>query len=64
MSHRKDKDEFWALALLEQIIRRDREDRDALPGSAMRHIKAAARILRRLRAAKISRAGSHGGAAG
>ncbi len=52
MPHVKDKDELWALALLQRIIDRDRQDRDALPGSAVRHVKDAARILRRRQAAK------------
>ncbi len=52
MPHVKDKDELWALALLQRIIDRDRQDRDALPGSVVRHVKDAARILRRRQAAK------------
>jgi hypothetical protein len=35
LPHRKDRDEEWAIALLEQIVQRDREDRDALSGQAM-----------------------------
>ena len=35
----KDKGELWALALLKKIIKRDREDRDALPGSVVKHVK-------------------------
>ena len=54
MPHVKDKDELWALALLEQIIRRDRDDRDALPGSAVKHIKMAADIIRKRQKAKRS----------
>ena len=54
MGHVKDKDELWALALLEQIIQRDREDRDALPGSAVQHVKAAARIIKKRQEAKRS----------
>jgi hypothetical protein len=54
MPHVKDKDELWALALLEQIIRRDRDDRDALPGSAVQHIKMAANIIRKRQKAKRS----------
>lgn len=46
MPHVKDKDELWALVLLQRIIDRDQQDRDALPGSAVRHVKDAARILR------------------
>ena len=45
MSHIKDKDEKWAMALLQQIIERSNEDRDALSGEAVKHIKIAKRIL-------------------
>lgn len=45
MTHRKDKDEDWAIALLQEIIARDREDRDAISGQAMTHVKEAWRIL-------------------
>lgn len=47
MSHVKDRDELWALGLLEQVIKRSREDRDALPGSVVRLVKEAAKVLRR-----------------
>jgi hypothetical protein len=45
----KRRDEAWSLALLEQIIERDREDRDALPGSVVKLVKQAAVILRKRR---------------
>lgn len=45
----KRRDEAWALALLDQIIQRDREDRDALPGSVVKLVKQAAVILRKRR---------------
>lgn len=45
----KRRDEAWALALLERIIVRDREDRDALPGSVVKLVKEAAVILRKRR---------------
>jgi hypothetical protein len=45
----KHRDEEWAIALLAQIVERDREDRDALSGAAMDHIKIALRILRKRR---------------
>ncbi len=48
MSHRKDKDERWALALLNQIIQRSKEDRDALPGAAVKKVKEARDILAKL----------------
>jgi hypothetical protein len=47
MPHVKDRDELWALALLQKIIERDRQDRDALPGSVMKHVKAAATIIKK-----------------
>ncbi len=47
MPHVKDRDELWALALLEQIIQRDREDRDALPGTVVELAKKAAKILKK-----------------
>jgi hypothetical protein len=50
MPHRKDRDEEWAIALLEQIVQRDREDRDALSGQAVGHIKRALVILKKRRA--------------
>ena len=52
MAHVKDKDELWALALLERIIQRDREDRDALSGSVVKHVKAAATIIKKRQRAK------------
>lgn len=52
MAHVKDRDELWALALLQQIIERDRQDRDALPGSAVRLVKEAAKIIKKRQEAK------------
>lgn len=49
MTHRKDRDEEWAARLLQQIVERDRADRDALPGSAVKHVKAALTIIRKRR---------------
>lgn len=49
MTHRKDKDELWALALLEKIIKRSNDDRDALPGSVVKKVKEARTILKKLR---------------
>lgn len=49
MSHVKDRDERWALALLEQIIARSRADRDALPGAVVSLVKRAAVRLRKRR---------------
>jgi hypothetical protein len=49
LTHRKDRDEEWALRLLEQILERDRADRDALPGAVVGKVKEAAVILRKRR---------------
>jgi hypothetical protein len=50
MAHRKDRDELWASALLDQIIQRSNEDRDALPGAVVRLVKRARAILGKRRA--------------
>ena len=42
-----DRDELWALALLQQIIDRSNEKRDALSGQAVGHIKEAVRIFKK-----------------
>lgn len=47
MSHRKDNDEKWAIALLEKVVARSQKDRDALPGSAVKKVKEALKILRK-----------------
>lgn len=49
MTHRKDTREEWAIKHLERIIQLDREDRDALPGSAVKHVKAAVTIMKKRR---------------
>jgi len=49
MPHRKDRDEEWAIALLQQIVARDRQDRDALSGQAVDHVKRALVILKKRR---------------
>lgn len=51
MTHRKDIDEERAIRLLEQVVDIDRRDRDALPGSAVSHVKAAIKIMRKRRRA-------------
>jgi hypothetical protein len=51
MPHRKDRDEEWAIALLEQIVARDRQDRDALSGQAVDHVKRALVVLKKRRRA-------------
>ncbi|MDA2936464.1 hypothetical protein MYX06_04570 [Patescibacteria group bacterium AH-259-L05] len=47
MPHIKDKDELWALSLLNQIIQRSKDDRDALPGSVVKKVKEAAIIIKK-----------------
>lgn len=47
MPHVKDKDERWAVALLEQIVARARKDRDALSGSVVKRVKDARSILKK-----------------
>jgi len=49
MSHRKDKDELWAIVLLDKIIQRSYNDKDALPGSVVKKVKEAKNILKKLR---------------
>jgi hypothetical protein len=43
--------EARAIALLEAIVKMDRADRDALPGSVVKLVKQALRILRKRQAA-------------
>lgn len=49
MNHRKDVSEEYVIYLLSQIIQIDRQDRDALPGQAVRHIKMAMNIMKKRR---------------
>ena len=49
MPKRKDVDEERAIALLQQVVEMDRADRDALPGSAVKHVKAALVIMKKRR---------------
>lgn len=49
MPHRKDKEEEQAIALLRQVIDISERDRDALPGSAVSHVKDALTIMRKRR---------------
>ena len=48
MSHRKDKQERLAIVLLEKVVNLSVEDRDALPGAAVKKVKEALRVLRKL----------------
>lgn len=49
MPHRKDVHEERAIQILNQIIEMDKQDRDALPGSAVKHVKAAINIMKKRR---------------
>ncbi len=49
MAHRKDKAEEQAIALLERVVAMSEADRDALPGSAVKHVKLALAIMRKRR---------------
>lgn len=49
MTHRKDRDEEWAISLLEQIVARSREDRDAFSGQALYEVKRALAIFKKRR---------------
>lgn len=49
MTHRKDTAEEQAIALLERVIALSESDRDALPGSAVKHVKQAIAIMRKRR---------------
>lgn len=49
MTKRKDIQEEWAIAHLQRIIDLDLRDRDALPGSVVKHVKEAIVILKRRR---------------
>lgn len=45
----KSRYENWAISSLEKIIEVSNRDRDALPGSAVKHIKEALKIMRKRR---------------
>lgn len=49
MSHRTDGAEAWALGLLNEIVDCDKRNRDALPGSVVKKVKEARRILIKLK---------------
>ena len=55
MSHRKDGAEEAAIALLKQVVEISERDRDALPGSAVGHVKRALSIMRKRRRDVINR---------
>lgn len=49
MPKRQDEKEERAIKMLEAVVQIDRENRDALPGSAVKHVKAALTIMRKRR---------------
>ena len=57
MTHRKDKAEEQAIALLERVVAMAEADRDALPGSAVKHVKLAIAIMRKRRRRQAAGAG-------
>ena len=56
MTHRKDTAEEQAIALLERVVALSEADRDALPGSAVKHVKQAIAIMRKRRKQQAPRA--------
>lgn len=57
MTHRKDTAEEQAIALLERVVALSESDRDALPGSAVKHVKLAIAIMRKRRKQQAPRPG-------
>ena len=51
---RHDRAEEWAIQRLQEIVDLDRANRDALPGSAVRHVKQAITIMKKRRKAVMS----------
>jgi hypothetical protein len=49
VTHRKDEDEERAIALLGEVLAMDTRDRDALPGSVVRLVKQARKIMQKRR---------------
>jgi trehalose-6-phosphatase len=49
VTHRKDLYEEQAIRLLAEVVQISERDRDALPGSAVKHVKAAITIMRKRR---------------
>ena len=54
MTHRKDKAEEQAIVLMERVVAVSEADRDALPGSAVKHVKLAIAIMRKRRRQQTS----------
>jgi hypothetical protein len=57
VTHRKDKAEEQAIALLQRVVAMSEADRDALPGSAVKHVKLAIAIMRKRRRQEAPAAG-------
>lgn len=55
MPHVKDRDELWVLGLLNQIIRRSQDDRDAISGSVVKKVKDAATMIKKRQGYKKGR---------
>ena len=55
MTHRKDTAEEQAIALLERVVALSEADRDALPGSAVKHVKLALGIMRKRHKQQVPR---------
>jgi len=49
VTHRKDQAEEQAIALLQRVVAMSEADRDALAGSAVKHVKLAIAIMRKRR---------------
>jgi hypothetical protein len=49
VTHRKDRAEEQAIALLQRVVAMSEADRDALPGSAVKRVKLAIAIMRKRR---------------
>ena len=54
MTHRKDNAEEQAIALLQRVVAMSEADRDALSGSAVKHVKLAIAIMRKRRRQEAS----------
>ena len=54
VTHRKDKAEEQAIALLQRVVAMSEADRDALSGSAVKHVKLAIAIMRKRRRQEAS----------
>jgi len=55
VTHRKDTAEEQAIVLLQRVVALSEADRDALPGSAVKHVKLALGIMRKRRKQQAAR---------